>query len=313
MTARQPTAGATGMNGATGAAGSIYDLGYRRYAGVRLGRRHAVWALFLFSLRGAFGIGRSGRAKVAPFGLAFLALLPALVSVGITALVNQAPGRTAVESPIQYATYLGYSLTLLLLFCAAQGPELVGRDQRYNVLPLYFSRALRRSDYAFAKLAALWTAVALVFLTPQILLFAGRVLAAKDVPTAFASNVPSVPPILAITTVVASVLGGITLALASSTPRRAYATAAIVAAFIVPPILAGIIAELSGGAFAAVAALFDPVDLLDGADAFLFGRTAGNDVLTASGLHGGTFLAILALYALVTVLVTVRRYQRIPA
>ena len=31
-----------------------------------------------------------------------------------------------------------------MLFCAAQAPELFGRDQRYGVLPLYFSRALTR-------------------------------------------------------------------------------------------------------------------------------------------------------------------------
>ncbi len=40
-------------------AGSIYDLGYQRYEGVRLGRRHAIWALYVHSLRSVFGIGRS--------------------------------------------------------------------------------------------------------------------------------------------------------------------------------------------------------------------------------------------------------------
>src|SRR5262249_28219704 len=159
--------------------------------GPRLGRRHAVRALYLFSLRGAFGIGRSGRAKIAPFGIALFALLPALISVGITAIANQAGAGSALESPINYATDLGYSETLLLLFCAAQAPELVGRDQRYTVLPLYFSRALRRTDYALAKLGALWTALAVVFLAPQALLFAGRVLAAQDVPTALSANVGS--------------------------------------------------------------------------------------------------------------------------
>ncbi len=35
------------------AAGNIYDLGYQRLTGVRLGRRHAIWALYRESLRGA--------------------------------------------------------------------------------------------------------------------------------------------------------------------------------------------------------------------------------------------------------------------
>ena len=306
-TARAPNQAATSPSG------SIYDLGYRRYAGPRLGRRHAVWALYIYSLRGTFGIGRSGRAKVAPFGLAFLAFLPALIAVGIAALVSQGGAGSVVESPIQFGTYLSFSETVLILFCAAQAPELVGRDQRYSVLPLYFSRALRRSDYALAKLGALWTALALVFLTPEALIFAGRVLAARDVPDAFLRNVPAIPPILAATSVVALALGGISLALASSTPRRAYATAAIIAAFIVPPIIAGIVAELSGGSIATIAALLDPVDLLDGANAWLFGRTTSNDILAAARLPGETYVPILGLYAVVTALATVRRYLRIPA
>jgi ABC-2 type transport system permease protein len=293
--------------------GSIYDLGYRRYDGVRLGRRHAIWSLYIHSLRGAFGIGRSGRAKIAPFGLAFLALLPALIAVGIAALVNQAGAASAVESPIQYGTYLAFSETLLMLFCAAQGPELVGRDQRYSVLPLYFSRALRRSDYALAKLAALWTALALVFITPEILIFAGRVLAARDVPAALATNLSSIPPIVGITVIVALVLGGISLAIASYTPRRAFATAAIIAAFIVPPIVAGIVADLSGGLVATVAALLDPVDLLDGANSWLFGRSPGSDVLAAGGLPRDSYVPVLLVYGLITVVATIRRYLRIAA
>ena len=50
----------------------------------------------------------------------------------------------------------------LMLFCAAQAPELFGRDQRYGVLPLYFSRALTRSDYALAKVGGLFVALLLV-------------------------------------------------------------------------------------------------------------------------------------------------------
>src|SRR4051812_7563372 len=96
-TARPP--GAPGAS----ATGNIYDLGYRRYEGQRLGRRHAIRSLYLFSLRGTFGIGRSGRAKIAPFGLAFLALLPALVAVGIDAITAQAGGvGRAIPSPVQY-------------------------------------------------------------------------------------------------------------------------------------------------------------------------------------------------------------------
>ena len=49
-----------------GPTGSIYDIGYRRYEGPRLGRGHAIRSLFTHSLRSTFGIGRGGRAKIAP-------------------------------------------------------------------------------------------------------------------------------------------------------------------------------------------------------------------------------------------------------
>ena len=50
------------------------------------------------------------------------------------------------------------SSLLVVLFCAIVAPELVSRDLRGGVLPLYFSRPMTRSDYALAKLAALVTA-----------------------------------------------------------------------------------------------------------------------------------------------------------
>ena len=138
---------------ASGPGGSIYDLGYRGYDGPRLGRRSAVRALFAHAIRTCFGIGRGGRAKIPPFTLAGLAILPAVIAVGFAALASQAgPGGEAIEqaSPIRYESYYGLVGVLVMLFCAGQAPELFGRDQRYGVLPLYFSRVLTRPDYALA-------------------------------------------------------------------------------------------------------------------------------------------------------------------
>ena len=61
----------------------------------------------------------------------------------------------------------------MLLFCAIVAPELVSRDLRSGVLPLYFSRPLRPADYALAKLAALVSAVTLLFAAGQIIMFLG--------------------------------------------------------------------------------------------------------------------------------------------
>src|SRR5512140_1832564 len=109
---------------ASSATGSIFDLGYRGYDGPRLGRRHAIYALFVYSLRSAYGIGRSGRAKVVPIGLAILATLPAVISIAVRAFASQAgAGAQAAEiDPIRYSSYYGFISTIVMLFVAAQGP-----------------------------------------------------------------------------------------------------------------------------------------------------------------------------------------------
>ena len=73
----------TASRAASSATGSIYDLGYRKYEGPRLGRRHAARALFGHSLRVSYGIGRGGRAKIAPIVLGGIAIIPAIVGIGV--------------------------------------------------------------------------------------------------------------------------------------------------------------------------------------------------------------------------------------
>ena len=170
------------------ATGSIYDLGYRRYDGPRLGRRHAIGALFVHGLRAAFGLGRSGRAKIAPLVLGGLIALPAVVSVGFGALAG---GAAAEFNPITLEGYLTFAQTLLVFFVAAQAPELLVRDQRHRVLTLYFSRALERADYVLAKYLALLAAVALVFALPQVILLLGMLFATPSLTDGLAEVVPA--------------------------------------------------------------------------------------------------------------------------
>jgi ABC-2 type transport system permease protein len=47
--------------------GVIHDIGYQRYTGPRLGRGYAIRSLYLHSLRTAFGLGRSAKAKIFPW------------------------------------------------------------------------------------------------------------------------------------------------------------------------------------------------------------------------------------------------------
>ena len=304
------------MTTATGPGGSIYDLGYRSYDGPRLGRSSAVRALFAHGVRTCFGIGRGGRAKIAPFTLAGLALLPAVLAVGFAALAAQAgPGGEVIEeaSPIRYQSYHGLVAVLVMLFCAAQAPELFGRDQRYSVLPLYFSRVLTRTDYATAKLAGLMATLLAVVLSPYVVLFVGRVLVAQDPATGLREEIDAVPRFVLQAVLVAALFGGIAGLIAAWTPRRAYATAAIIAVFIIPPIIVAILggASFANADIARVAALLSPGDILDGTNAAIFGSIPDNPVLASLDTPGWAYLAAAAIGIAGSILLTIRRYRRI--
>ncbi|HEY6058815.1 MAG TPA: hypothetical protein VIV06_12350 [Candidatus Limnocylindrales bacterium] len=306
------TAGPAPSSSATG---SIYDLGYQGYEGPRLGRRHAIWALFVYSLRAAYGIGRSGRAKIAPIGLAILAILPAIVGVGILAFAQQSGVGSQAEriNPISYDTYYNYIPTIIMLFVAAQAPELLGRDQRYRVLSLYFSRALRRLDYALAKVAAFVAAMLILVLLPQAVIFIGLVFSAKDVVAALSDNLPKLPPIVAVGVGIGALLGSIGLVISAFTPRRAYATAAIMAVFLVPQVVAQTLIQGTNLDEARYAVLLAPSYVLDGLNAFLFGHASTNREVVEAALPGALFAAVTVVATLVLGAILVRRYQGIEA
>lgn len=294
------------------ATGSIYDLGYRRYDGPRLGRRHAVVVLLGHGLRAVFGLGRSGKAKVAPLGLGAIVALPALVSVAFGALAG--PAAPADVNPITLEGYLTFVQTVLVFFVAAQAPELLVRDRRHGVLTLYFSRALARDDYALAKWAALVAAVGLVLLIPQALLLAGKLFATADVGEGIAAIVPLLLPVAARTAIVAAVLGGVGLAASAFTARRAFAAGAIIAVFLLlSGIVTVLVARVGLDGPLALVALLDPFALLDGASAFLFGAEPLTQTVLRSALPLEAFAAGAVVVAVGSLLLVVARYRRIAA
>src|SRR5689334_15272831 len=106
------------------AAGAIYDLGYQRYRGARLGRANAFKSLWIFSLRTAFGLGRGARSKIIPFVVLAIVFFPAIATVF-------AASTTGFVALINYAQQLQFTGYLLALFAAAQAPELVVTDRQH--------------------------------------------------------------------------------------------------------------------------------------------------------------------------------------
>ena len=301
---------------ASGPGGSIYDLGYQGYEGPRLGREAAIRALFWHTVRSCYGIGRGGRAKIAPFTLAALAVLPAVVGVGISAVASQSGEVGDVlegNSPIRYATYHGLVSTLVMLFCAAQAPELLGRDQRFGVLPVYFSRALARLDYAVAKVLGLVVSLAGMVIAPYAVLFIGRVLVAPDPIAGLSAELPSLPPILAQSLLVSGLLGSIAMAISAFTPRRAYATVGIIAAFLIPSIVVALVTGSLSGSVEDWIVLLSPIDVLDGSNAALFDARADSEAVRAAGLDSLAYYGATLAGIAVALGVTIRRYLRIAA
>jgi ABC-2 type transport system permease protein len=301
-----------------GPTGSIYDIGYRRYEGPRLGRANAIRSLFFHSLRSSFGLGRGGRAKIAPVILGILALLPAVLIVGALTLFAQfAAGEGvgdefATEVPVRYDTYAGTISTIVILFCAAQAPELFGRDQRHGVLALYFARALRRSDYALARIGGFIAALLLLELVPQVVLFLGRVLLSPDIPAGIREDLPSFGPVLAQSILSAALLGGLAMTVSAFTPRRAYAVAGIIALFIIPNVVAGVVVGLGSSAIGTWLSLLSPTTVLDGTNAFLFGTRLDTDFFFLD-LPEWAFLAAALAGIAGSIGITVRRFARITA
>jgi ABC-2 type transport system permease protein len=305
-----------GAAGAPAAAGSIYDLGYRRYDGPRLGRRHAFWALLAHTLRACYGIGRGGRAKIAPFVLGGMAVIPAIIAVAFVALARQAGamGDVLMEaSPLRYETYFGVIGQIVILFCAAQGPELLVRDQRHQVLSLYFSRTLERADYVLAKLGGFMAAILILVLLPQLVIFAGLTLSAVDVVAEASKNLSAVPPVIAQGLILAALYGALALAISGFTSRRAYATAAVIAAAIVPPVIVQLVSSVGAPEVSRWLILVSPPDIVDATNGWLFGVAPSRDAVLAAGHPGELFVIVAALIVASCAAILLRRYQGIQA
>jgi len=287
--------------------GSIYDLGYRTYDGLRLGRRHAITALYWYTLRGAFGIGRRTSSKIIPAIITVIAFVPAVVQLGVAALIGDDADIITPEG------YFDFVQVPIALFCAAVAPDIAGRDMRQRTLSLYFSRALLRRDYALAKVAAFATALSFLTLAPQLVLVFGNGLASNDIPGYITDNWADFPRTFASGVLIAAMAGAFCMAIAAQTARRAYATIAVVAWWVVVGIVANILVHGIGGA-GHLAVYLSPFDFAYGATQFIFDKQPGRDsAQDVAGYPMWTYLACMLAYAGAGAALVVRRFERIAA
>jgi ABC-2 type transport system permease protein len=178
----------------------IFDQGYQHWSGEL--SSHA-WRWLVITRR---GVRTALQGRLVRLAL-FVAWLPAIVLVfvislwglverqsalveSIKPLLTSILGRPILAGPRDYrieiwtlcfhyflSIELWFSMVLVLLV----GPNLISQDMRYNALPLYFSRPLRRTDYFLGKLGIITALLGAVIIVPSFVAYALGLLFSLDI------------------------------------------------------------------------------------------------------------------------------------
>jgi ABC-2 type transport system permease protein len=164
----------------------IFDQGYQHWNGQLSG--HA-WRWLAVTRQGV-------RAGLQSRWVRLLLLMAWIPAVGLAAvlivwgLIEQKSGLVApllnmfkpsnsfVSDPgafrmvvwrLAYYYFLQVELTAAMILTLLVGPSLISQDLRFNAIPLYFSRPLRRFDYFVGKMGVIGTILAAVAILPAVL------------------------------------------------------------------------------------------------------------------------------------------------
>jgi ABC-2 type transport system permease protein len=290
----------------------IHDIGYRRYTGRRLGRGYAVRSLYVHGVRSVFGLGRPAKSKIFPWAMVGVLVIVATVDIAIRS-------RTGVLT-IPYRRFCDVLTLPVLLFLASIAPELLCRDLRHSVLPLYFSRPLRRSDYVWAKLAAAISGIWLLYAGPLALIFGAGLFSLNTWQERF-DEARSFAGGLALAAIYAVLYASLGLMFETWLRRRMVAAAVIVGYFLVTAAVGLIVGQLIGFPNGrAIGQMFGPATLVRGLEDYLWpvppvfntvvGGPNGVVVFRAGPVLGPVFLAVAVALVVVSVVLLHLRYRR---
>jgi ABC-2 type transport system permease protein len=283
---------------------AIYDLGYQRYNGARFGRGHAFRTLAIFSLRAAFGMGRGEQARRVPVVVALLTFLPALVQIGVAS-------ATSMMNFISYSNYLEYTGFAIALFVAAQAPELIVTDKSNGALTLYLSRPIKATDYAWAKLVALWGATMALTLGPQMMLFLARVFLPASPWQAFKEEYMKLLPILGGSILVSVFFASVALVLSSFAVKRAFGSASVIAFFLLTPALSSITQVISTGEIKRWSVMLNPITVVSGFSKWLFELEASRrSAVGRADLPGQSYMWVIIVVSTIAIVVMLSRYRK---
>lgn len=289
--------------------GVIHDLGYRPYAGPRLGEGPVAWSFFRTGLRNTYGLGRSGRSKVLPMGLFGLMLLPALILVGV---LVQAKDLLGLDSQIvAYSTYPLTTQPLISVFVAAQAPALFSRDLRFRTITLYLARPMRRAVYVLVRLASLGAGTFLLVAAPLLLMYVGGLLA--DLPVARETGRFLGAVVGAV--LLAALLASLAALVSALTVRRGMAVAAVIVvlgvSYTVVTSIQAIAFNTGNETVGEVAGIFSPFTLVNGVQHVLFDSPAAVPTAPEGAAMGVLYVAATLAFVGGAVAALVARYRTV--
>src|SRR5262249_23629080 len=178
----------------------VFDQGYQHWSGKLSGH---TWRWLAITRQGV-RIGLKNRYFRIVLLLAWIpALLLAMMlcvwglvernsdlTVPLLAILKSFFGQQSIAEPkhyraevwtICYHYFLQAELPFSLLLILLIGPNLISADLRFNALPLYLSRPLRRVDYFLGKLGVIVALVGLIVIVPAVVAYVLGLLFSLDI------------------------------------------------------------------------------------------------------------------------------------
>lgn len=212
----------------------IADRRFQHYEGPRFGVAYSFWSLVLHSIRWVLGIKRSTRYKIVPIIVLVIVYLPSVVIVIVATVV---PASVPLPS---YANYYGFVIPAIYIFVALTAPELICPDRRHGTLRMYWTSNLGPFTYVAAKLAAIWSVLAIATIVPVLIQLAGYSLFGRG-PDGLSAGFKTFVQVVDGGLVLAFFYGSVALAVSSLTDRNAFASAGIILGFILSGAALGIL------------------------------------------------------------------------
>ena len=208
-----------------GDAAQIIDQGYRSYDGPRTGLAGSMRSVVRYSVRHTLGLGRPARHKILPWLAVVIALVPAVVFVGLAVVLNV--DLITEEVLPDYHEYYGFITVALFFYCGIVVPDILVSDRRSGMLQLYLSTPLQRWSYLGSKALAVALTLAVLTIGPVLFLLVAYTIEGSG-PDGFIEWIKIFVQVLVAGAAISAAFTAASLAAASLTDRRAFASVGVI-------------------------------------------------------------------------------------